>query len=57
MTSRKRGRQEMETSVAPAEPSMLERIRDMWEFANLAQYLFIFGKAVKVEDDVAIEVC
>ena len=47
----------METSIAPAEPSMLERIRNMWEFANLAQYLFIFGKAVKVEDDVVIEVC
>ena len=46
----------METNDAPTEPSLLDRIRNMWEFANLAQYLYIFGKAVKVEEDVDIEV-
>lgn len=46
----------MEHEQTPQEPSMLDRIRNMWEFANLAQYLFTFGKAVKIEQDVDIEV-
>jgi hypothetical protein len=54
--SRKRGRQEMETVEPPREPSMIEKIRNMWEFANLAQWIFIFGKAVKIEEDFDIEV-
>jgi hypothetical protein len=33
-----------------AELSTLKRIRGMWEFAAFMQYLFFFGKAVKVED-------
>lgn len=32
------------------EPSTLQKIREMWEFASLMQYLFFFGKAVKLED-------
>ena len=32
------------------ELSTLQRIRRMWEFAALMQYLFFFSKAVKVED-------
>jgi hypothetical protein len=28
----------------------------MWQFANLAQWLFLFGKAVKIDDDMDIEV-
>ena len=28
---------------------MLERLRNMWQFANLCQWLTIFGGAVKVE--------
>ncbi|KAI9766072.1 MAG: hypothetical protein M1840_006779 [Geoglossum simile] len=56
MVSRKRARQEMEAEGSPLhEPSLLDRIRDMWEFANLGQYLFIFGKAVKVDQDLDIE--
>lgn len=48
----------IETSKAPPmEPSLLERIRNMWEFANLVQYIFTFGSAVKIDDNMDIEVC
>ncbi|KAH0558720.1 hypothetical protein GP486_004635 [Trichoglossum hirsutum] len=56
MVPRKRGRQEMEAESPPHEPSLLDRIRNMWEFANLGQYLFIFGKAIKVDQDLDVEV-
>ncbi|KAI9864903.1 MAG: hypothetical protein M1813_002674 [Trichoglossum hirsutum] len=56
MVSRKRARQEMESESPPHEPSLLDRIRNMWEFANLGQYLFIFGKAIRVDQDLDIEV-
>jgi len=35
---------------------MLDRIRNMWEFANLAQWIFIFGKAVKIDENIDVEV-
>lgn len=58
---RKRGRQEMEEPSQPVqvpqELSLLQRIRNSWEFAALAQYIWIFGNAVKVSEDVGIEVC
>ena len=28
----------------------------MWEFSNLMQYIFIFGRAVKIDEDFTIEV-
>lgn len=37
------------------EPTTLQKIRSMWEFASLMQYLFFFGKAVKL-DDLDVEV-
>ncbi|KFY00853.1 hypothetical protein O988_03057, partial [Pseudogymnoascus sp. VKM F-3808] len=59
VSSRKRGRQEVEAVEAPApapkEPGLLERIRNMWQFANLAQWIFLFGKVVKLEEDLDIE--
>lgn len=43
-------------AVEPArEPTLLERIRNMWEFANLAQYIFTFGRAVKIDENLDIE--
>lgn len=56
MSARKRGRDEMEDSDGPKEPPVLERLRNMWEFASLAQYIFIFGDAVKIDKDFDIEV-
>ena len=38
------------------EPSILERIRSMWEFANLVQWIFIFGRAVKIDENLDVEV-
>ncbi|KAI9758150.1 MAG: hypothetical protein M4579_003182 [Chaenotheca gracillima] len=56
MVARKRGRQEMEAGSTPQEPPLIDRIRNMWEFANLGQYLFTFGKAVRLDEDLSIEV-
>ncbi|CAF9910533.1 MAG: hypothetical protein HETSPECPRED_010091 [Heterodermia speciosa] len=59
MPARKRGRAEMESSAEPAQSpqddNMLVRLRNMWEFSNLMQYIFIFGKAVKIDEDFDIE--
>ena len=47
-------------SIEPPEPpqdeAMLARLRNTWEFANLMQYIFIFGRAVKIDEDFDIEV-
>ena len=56
MVPRKRGRAEMESSEPAVEPGLLPRLRNMWEFANIMQYIFIFGKAVKIDEDFDIEV-
>lgn len=56
MGSRKRGRDEMESSEAAPEISMLDKLRNTWELANLMQYIYIFGKAVKIDEDLNIEV-
>ncbi|KAK2073635.1 hypothetical protein P8C59_007904 [Phyllachora maydis] len=36
-------------------PSMLQRIRNMWQFANLFQFVMLFGKALKIDDDFDID--
>jgi hypothetical protein len=56
MGSRKRGRDEMESSEPAPDRGLLQRIRDTWEFSNLMQYIFIFGKVVKIDEDLTIEV-
>jgi len=56
---RKRTHDEMEATEPQqekAEPSLLQRIRNMWEFAAVMQYIFMFGKAVKIDEDFDIEV-
>jgi len=35
---------------------MLHKLRNMWQFSNLAQYIFLFGDAIKVDSDLDIEV-
>lgn len=47
----------MEASEPQEERPMIERIRNMWEFANLAQWIYIFGKAVKIDESLDIEAC
>lgn len=46
----------MEAVEAPKESSLLERIRNMWEFANLVQWIFIYGRAVKIDENLDVEV-
>lgn len=56
MPSRKRARDESEVEEHREEPSMLHRLRNMWQFANLAQYISLFGDAIKIDKDFDIEV-
>ncbi|KAK2760815.1 hypothetical protein FQN54_002053 [Arachnomyces sp. PD_36] len=65
MPTRKRRAAEMEAaSDPPSAPSanasggdngLLTKLRNMWEFANLMQYIYTFGKVVKIDDDLDIE--
>ena len=57
MGSRKRNRDEMELPESAPELSLLSKVRNTWELANLMQYIFFFGKAVKIDEDLTIEVC
>lgn len=56
MPARKRAASEMEAEAPAETPTTLRRLRDMWQFANLAQYIAIFGDAVKIDRDFDIEV-
>ena len=56
MVARKRDRQELEEETQHDEPDMLSRLRNMWEFASLMQYIHLFGKIVKIDDNLDIDV-
>ncbi|KAG6027230.1 hypothetical protein E4U41_000998 [Claviceps citrina] len=34
---------------------VLDRLRNMWQFANLCQWIYIFGKAVQIDESIDIE--
>jgi len=60
---RKRAREEMEADASVSktdndqlEISPLSKLRNMWQFACLMQYIYMFGKAVKIDEDIDIEV-
>ncbi|EFR01615.1 hypothetical protein MGYG_04618 [Nannizzia gypsea CBS 118893] len=57
MVSRKRAREETEPQSAPEpqEHGLLHQLRNMWEFPNLMQYIYTFGKPMKLDDDIDIE--
>ncbi|KAF2992942.1 hypothetical protein E8E13_000595 [Curvularia kusanoi] len=55
MPARKRAASEMETEEHVETPSTLHKLRNMWQFANLAQYIAIFGDAIKIDKDLDIE--
>jgi len=45
------------TAPAGLEPtSLLYRVRNCWQFAALAQYIFFFGGAVKIDKDIDVDV-
>ncbi|KAK5053979.1 hypothetical protein LTR84_001941 [Exophiala bonariae] len=55
---RKRTRDEMEASEPQEkkqDSSLLHKIRNMWEFASVMQFIFMFGKAIKIDEDFDIE--
>lgn len=45
-----------EPPLAPEAQTTLKKLRNMWEFASLMQYIFLFGHVVKIDDDLDIEV-
>ena len=59
---RKRARDEAELDSSvlsveqPRDDPVINRLRNMWQFASLMQYLQFFGSAVKIDDDLDIEV-
>ncbi|KAL2810440.1 hypothetical protein BJX63DRAFT_423034 [Aspergillus granulosus] len=57
MVSRKRSRSEANAppEQPQEEPGLLVRLRNCWEFANLMQYIAIFGKLMKIDEDFGIE--
>ncbi|KAH7136639.1 hypothetical protein EDB81DRAFT_87959 [Dactylonectria macrodidyma] len=55
MSSRKRSIQAVDGDSGDSEPSLLHQIRNMWQFANLCQWIYIFGKAAKIPDSIDIE--
>lgn len=58
MPSRKRSLQEVDTasSEQPKDSSLIHRLRNSFYFANLYQWICIFGKVVKIDDNLGIEV-
>lgn len=60
MPARKRALRDIEPEAeappAPQPPSKLQQLRNLWEFACLHQYIHIFGDAVKISQDIDIDV-
>lgn len=58
---RTRDEAELDIQIAPDVPpekqELLSTLRNMWEFASFMQYLYLFGSAVKVDNDFDMEVC
>ncbi|KAI0453661.1 hypothetical protein F5B21DRAFT_478796 [Xylaria acuta] len=40
---------------APAESDLLQRIRNSWQFANVFQWIYLFGRVVKIDENIDIE--
>lgn len=55
MPSRKRSFEAVDGDSEDAAPQLLHRIRNMWQFANLCQWIYIFGKVAKIDESIDIE--
>lgn len=56
---RKRTHDEMVSPVsiaAPKDGDMLKKVRNMWEFASLFEWISIFGQVAKIRQ-IDVEVC
>lgn len=60
MPSRKRSRREAESTPPepekPNDTSLIHKLRNSFYFANLYQWICIFGKVVKLDDNMDIAV-
>lgn len=56
MVPRKRGISEVEADDTHKEVGLLERLRNMWEFACVMQFITIFGDALKIDKEFDINV-
>ncbi|PCD45119.1 hypothetical protein AU210_000562 [Fusarium oxysporum f. sp. radicis-cucumerinum] len=55
MPSRKRSLAAIDGDDGETEHSLQHRIRNMWQFANLCQWIYIFGKAAKIDEAIDVE--
>ncbi|KAJ8125643.1 hypothetical protein O1611_g7995 [Lasiodiplodia mahajangana] len=59
VSSRKRALRDIEADEAaqqpPSESDLLQRIRNSWQFANLFQWIYLFGRAVKIDESIDID--
>lgn len=46
---------ESDSQETPKELTLLQRIRNTWQFANLFQWIYLFGKVVKIDDGIDID--
>ena len=53
MPSRKRASEALGDERPDESP--LKQIRGMWQFANLCQWIYTFGKAAKIDESIDIE--
>ncbi|KAI0196177.1 hypothetical protein EV127DRAFT_330756 [Xylaria flabelliformis] len=59
VSSRKRALRDVELDEvgqqSPAESDLLQRIRNSWQFANLFQWIYLFGRVVKIDENIDID--
>lgn len=63
MVSRKRSRSDVDVDAAQSspdqseeKPGLLHRLRNCWEFANLMQFITMFGRLMRIDEDFEIDV-
>ncbi|KAI1133547.1 hypothetical protein F5Y10DRAFT_964 [Nemania abortiva] len=59
VASRKRALRDIESDEVaqqtPSESDLLQRIRNSWQFANLFQWIYLFGRAVRIDENIDID--
>jgi hypothetical protein len=60
VSSRKRALRDVESDEVIreplVEPDLLYRVRNSWQFANLFQWIYLFGRVVKIDENIDIAV-
>ncbi|KAI1115138.1 hypothetical protein F5Y14DRAFT_411268 [Nemania sp. NC0429] len=58
VSSRKRSLRDMEpddVARPPPDSDLLHRLRNSWQFANLFQWIYLFGRVVKIDESIDID--